>query len=198
MIIEVLKKEDTSLSAKDLTDKLVLEFPEKLEHKKGQFEGDEKRAIIQIKAEVSASAVSNDNLFFRDRSFEPLKIGLVEQEIQDEDMEIEVINEDFENKQGLVYILGTQVFTKDGKELVKIGLTTQKIQDRINTLYNTSTPFEFTVLREYKTSSYAELEKAMHKLLNKYRPNPAREFFVSDCLEFADEIYELHKKIEDN
>jgi hypothetical protein len=36
----------------------------------------------------------------------------------------------------------------------------------------------------------------MHKLLNRFRPNPAREFFTNDCLEFADEIFELHKRIE--
>lgn len=30
MVIEVLKKEDTSLSAKDLTDKLVLEFADEI------------------------------------------------------------------------------------------------------------------------------------------------------------------------
>lgn len=195
MIIEVLKKMDTSLKVKDLTDKLVSEFPEKLEDKKIQFNGDEKLAKQQIYREIHQTTLSDDSTFFRDKSFKPLQIGLIEQ--SDDISESNLENEDFESENGLVYVLSTNTFTKEGKELVKIGITTQKIEDRINNLYKTNTPFKYTVLRTYNTRLYEELEKAMHNLLYKYRPNLAREFFTSDCLSFADEIFELHKRIEE-
>lgn len=194
MVIDILNEEGNSLKVKDITNKLIKKFPEKLESKTIQKNGDKKLALDQIKAEVSSLTVENDSTFFRDKTSRPVLVGLIEE--NEEKLEIESLDEDFESELGIVYILGTNTFTKDAKELVKIGLTTLKVQDRIKSLYTSGVPFEFTVLREYKTSSYAELEKAMHKLLNKYRPNPAREFFTKDCLEFADEVYELHKKIE--
>jgi len=194
MVIDILKQENNSLMVKDITNKLVKKYPEKIEAKSIQKNGDKKLALSQIKAEVSSLSVENDSLFFRDKSSKPVLVGLVEE--NEEKLEIESLDEDFESDRGIVYILGTDTYTKDAKELVKIGLTTLQVKDRIKSLYTSGVPFEFKVLREYKTSSYAELEKAMHKLLNKYRPNPAREFFTSDCLDFADEIYELHKKIE--
>ncbi|MGB5793827.1 GIY-YIG nuclease family protein, partial [Poseidonibacter sp.] len=193
-VIDILKQENNSLIVKDITNKLVTKYPEKLEAKTIQKNGDKKLALDQIKAEVSSLSVENDSVFFRDKSSKPVLIGLVEE--NEEKLEIESLNEDFESEMGIVYILGTDTFTKDAKELVKIGLTTLKVQEHIKSLYTSGVPLEFKVLREYKTSSYAELEKAMHKLLNRFRPNPAREFFTSDCLDFADEIYELHRKIE--
>ncbi len=196
MVIEVLNEEKKLLTVKDITEKLVKKFPEKLEAKTLQRNGDTKLALDQIKAEVSSLTVENDSTFFRDKSSKPVLVGLIEED--EEKLEVEAQDEDFESDFGIVYILGTNTFTKDAKELVKIGLTTLKIEDRIKSLYTSGVPFEFRVLREYKTSSYAELEKAMHKLLNRFRPNPAREFFTNDCLEFADEIFELHKKIEIN
>jgi len=194
MVIDILKQENKSLIVKDITNKLVKKYPEKLEAKSIQKNGDKKLALSQIKAEVSSLSVENDSLFFRDKSTKPVLVGLVEE--NEEKLEIESLDEDFESDIGIVYILGKDTYKKDAKELVKIGLTTLEVKNRIKSLYTSGVPFEFKVLREYKTSSYAELEKAMHKLLNKYRPNPAREFFTSDCLGFADEIYELHKKIE--
>jgi len=194
MVIDILKQENKSLIVKDITNKLVKKYPEKLESKSSQFNDDKKLAQQQIYREIHQVTISDDTAFFRDKNFKPLQIGLIEE--NQEKIEIESKNEDFESDIGIVYILGTDTFTKDAKELVKIGLTTLPVKDRIKSLYTSGVPFEFKVLREYKTSSYAELEKAMHKLLNKYRPNPAREFFTSDCLDFADEIYELHKKIE--
>ncbi|MFK2823661.1 GIY-YIG nuclease family protein [Arcobacter sp. YIC-80] len=194
MVIDILVESDSSLIIKDLTTKLIKKYPEKLEAKILQKDGDKKQAISQLKAEISSLTVDNDSLFFRDKSSKPVKVGLIEE--NEERLEIESQDENFESDLGIVYILGTNTFTKDGCELVKIGLTTLKIQERIKSLYTSGVPFEFTVLREYKTPHYEELEKAMHKLLNSFRPNPSREFFIKECLLFADEVYELHKKIE--
>jgi hypothetical protein len=194
MVINILTEEGNPLIVKSIANKLVQNYPEKLESKTIQKNGDKKLALDQIKAEISSLSVENDSLFFRDKSSKPVLVGIVDE--NEEKLEIESLNEDFESDSGIVYILGTNTFTKDAKELVKIGLTTLRVEERIKSLYTSGVPFEFRVLREYKTSSYSELEKAMHKLLNKYRPNPAREFFTSDCLDFADEIFELHKRIE--
>lgn len=190
MVINILTEEGKPLTVKSIANKLVKKYPEKLESKTIQKNGDKKLALDQIKAEISSLSVENDSLFFRDKSSKPVLVGIIDE--NEEKLEIESVNEDFESDSGIVYILGTNTFTKDAKELIKIGLTTLKVEER----YTSGVPFEFRVLREYKTSSYSELEKAMHKLLNKYRPNPAREFFTSDCLDFADEIFELHKRIE--
>ena len=40
--------------------------------------------------------------------------------------------EDYETEEGIVYVLKTNTFTKDGKEILKIGFTTQNVQKRIN------------------------------------------------------------------
>ncbi len=193
MVIDILTLENSSLNIKQLTTKLIAKYPEKLESKMLQKNGDKKLAISQIKAEVSSLTVDNDSIFFRDKSSKPVLVGLVEE--NEEKLEIESIEEDFESETGIVYILSTNTFTKDAKELVKIGLTTRTMKDRIKSLYTTGVPFEFTVLREYNTSNYEQLEKAMHKLLHNFRPNQTREFFTKDCLDYADEIYALHKKI---
>jgi len=195
MIIEVLKKSDDPITVKDLTDKLVLEFNEKLEDKKTQFNGDEKKAKQQIYREIHRITLSDDSTFFRDKSVKPLKVGLVE---EDEYIEEELENEDFESDEGIVYILATNTFTKDAKEIVKIGKTTQKIEDRIKNLYKTNTVYKYTILKLYTTNSYEKLESGMQKLLNRYRLNASREFFTIDCLEFADEIYEIFKRVEGN
>lgn len=194
MVINILNEESNSLSVKDITSKLVKKYPEKLEFKSSQFNDNKKLAQQQIYREIHQVTINDDVAFFRDKKFKPLKIGLIEE--NQEKLELESLDEDFESETGIVYILSTNTFTKDAKELVKIGLTTRTMKDRIKSLYTTGVPFEFTVLREYTTSSYEQLERAMHKLLHNFRPNQTREFFTKDCLDYADEIYELHKKIE--
>lgn len=85
--------------------------------------------------------------------------------------------EDPEQVTGLVYVLGTGVFTKEGKRIVKIGYTTQDIATRIRQLYTTGAMFQFEELASYRVDNYDLLEQALHKLLAPFRLNNAREFF---------------------
>ena len=103
--------------------------------------------------------------------------------------------EKLEKGEGTLYILGTNLFTKDGKEIVKIGITTGPVEARIRQLYNTSVPYRFRVIQEVETTNYSELEQALHKMFDPYRINKSREFFTEDCLEFVDTLIDVHKKI---
>ena len=194
MIVNVLKK-NGPMTVKSITDEVIQSYPEKIEQKILQ-QGDPQKGRNQLYREIHGNTINADDTFYRDKSTKPLTVGLLDLEDEEEKIEIESQSEDFDKDEGTVYILGTQTYTKDGKELVKIGLTTLPVKERIRSLFTSGVPFEFTIKREYATSSYAELEKAMHKLLDRYRPNKAREFFTEECLVFADEIYALHKKIE--
>ena len=104
--------------------------------------------------------------------------------------------EDFESDEGMVYVLRTNTYTKDGKEIIKIGFTTQDIKKRVTQLFTTGVPFAFQVHRSYKTRNFIELEQALHKLLNPYKINKSREFFTEDALPFIEKIVELHKAIQ--
>ncbi len=104
--------------------------------------------------------------------------------------------EDYEKEEGSVYILKTNTFTKEGKEIIKIGFTTQDIKKRINQLYTTGVPFEFEVHKTYNTRNFIELEQALHKLLAPFKINKSREFFTEDALLFIEKIVEIHRSIQ--
>lgn len=195
MITAVLKK-NGPMPVKGITEVIMTMYPEKIDQKIVQQGGDLQKGKNQLYREIHGNTINSDDTFYRDKSTTPLTVGLLNFEDEEQKLEIESQAEDFDSEVGTVYILGTQTYTKEGKELVKIGLTTLPVQERMKSLFTSGVPFEFTVKREYPTSSYAELEKAMHKLLDKFRPNKAREFFTEECLFFADDIYALHKKIE--
>jgi hypothetical protein len=75
-----------------------------------------------------------------------------------------------------MYVLGTNLYTKEGEEIVKIGITTGSVDARISQLYTTGVPFRFRVIKKYETKNYYELEQALHRLLEPYRINRSREF----------------------
>jgi hypothetical protein len=139
---------------------------------------------------------------YSDRSEKPMRLSLagecspmLESEEDVEDTIAAENLEKLEKGQGTLYLLGTNLFTKNGKEIVKIGITTGPVQARINQLYNTSVPYRFRVIQEIETASYSELEQALHKLFDPFRINKSREFFSEDCLEFVDTLIDIHRKI---
>jgi hypothetical protein len=134
--------------------------------------------------------VRTNEAFDCDKNQKPMKITLVEA-----DEVSETLIDDFESETGIVYVLKTDTFTKDGKEIIKIGFTTQPIAQRINQLYTTGVPFKFKVHAQIKTGNYVELEQAFHKLLAPFKLNKSREFFTQDALVFIPQIVEIHKKV---
>ncbi len=97
---------------------------------------------------------------------------------------------------GTVYVLGTQTYTREGAEIVKIGITAGSVEQRIKQLFTTSAALPFRVLLQFETNNYAELEKALHHLLDPFRINRSREFFLDTCLLFVDAILKIHTDIQ--
>ncbi len=97
--------------------------------------------------------------------------------------------EDFENDRGFVYVLRTDTYAKDGREIIKIGFTTQGVNQRINQLYTTGVPFKFKIHATYQTKNFILLEAALHKLLDPFKLSKSREFFLEDALAYIDKLH---------
>ena len=136
------------------------------------------------------SIVRTSESFFCDKKTKPMKISLVD------DSEPSPNVEDYESNDGIVYVLRTETYTKDGKEIIKIGFTAQDIDKRINQLYSTGVPFKFKVQKTYRTKNFIELESAIHKLLDPFKLNKSREFFTEDALKYIDKIIDVHEQIQ--
>lgn len=141
------------------------------------------------------TTVRNDDRYLIDRSTKPYRVSVESNEAVEEALE-PVEGEDPEQVTGLVYVLGTGVYTRDGKRIVKIGYTTQDLATRIRQLYTTGAMFQFEELASYRVDNYDLLEQALHKLLAPFRLNNAREFFSEDALPFVTEIAEIHQRIQ--
>ncbi len=81
-------------------------------------------------------------------------------------------------KYGYVYILKNEYMPG----LIKIGIT-DNLEERMRTLYNTSVPVAFDVIKACKVK-YGDCRKIEHALHNAFEPdrvNPRREFFKMDA-----------------
>lgn len=139
---------------------------------------------------------------FSDKSTKPITLSSWPQDsIAPEDGVDELETEDLHKLEvglGTVYVLGTNLYTKDCLEIVKVGITTGSIEARIRQLYTTGVPFRFRLIRSYETSNYAELEQSLHKLLDPYRINRSREFFTERCLDYVERVVAIHDEIQES
>lgn len=77
----------------------------------------------------------------------------------------------------IVYVLTNEAMPG----LVKIGLTTDKVESRIGQLSNHSgVPLPFECYFAAEVDSCEKLEKILHQLFSEHRINPKREFFKID------------------
>lgn len=142
--------------------------------------------------------VRNCDEFFCDRSTTPLTVRLmdtedaIDSELQNTD------EEEVESESGYVYFLGTGLFTADGREVIKIGRTANSVDNRIQQLYTTSTPYRFRLIRVIESRHYEALERIFHLNFVQFRLNSAREFFSDAVLAYVDSIVELHTQITAN
>ncbi len=97
---------------------------------------------------------------------------------------------------GTLYVLATQTYTKEGLEILKIGITAGSVEDRIKQLFTTSAVMPFKVVRQLETENFVELEKALHHLLAPFRINRSREYFSDQCLPFVDAVLKIHGDIQ--
>lgn len=86
-----------------------------------------------------------------------------------------------ETTHGLIYVLTNECMPG----LVKIGMTTQSIKDRMNKLYGTGVPVQFECVFAFRVpvDDVRKVEKIVHSRYKKERKNPHREFFMIDDIE---------------
>jgi T5orf172 domain len=196
-VVAVIGRSGESLSPAEIRDRLKLYYP--------QFYGTDSHAGMVERGScqsldhalmLQVYNLAKNSRFICDRSSRPMKLSLSEVEklpIDDgsEFVSAESIEQDF----GVVYVLKTGTFTKMGKEIVKIGITSGDINSRVSQLFTTGVPYRFQVYAVYKITGFIEVERALHLLLNKYRLNNSREFFSDEVLPFVEKIVALHEDI---
>lgn len=97
---------------------------------------------------------------------------------------------------GTLYVLATHTYTREGAEILKIGITAGTVEQRIKQLFTTSAAMPFRVVLQLETPNYAELEKALHHLLDPFRINRSREFFSDQCLPYVEAVLKIHNEIQ--
>ena len=201
---ELLSNSPEGLTPQEIRDLIIERYPElygTASHRNNVERGHYKDIEHALLAQIYV-VQRNASDIYSDRSQKPMKLSLLSEEVQSTEV-IEysddiISTEDLDKLEkglGTLYILGTHLYTKHGKEIVKIGITSGSVEKRISQLYNTSVPYRFRVIQEFETSNYAELEQSMHKIFDPFRINKSREFFIEDCLEFIDDLFAIHKKI---
>jgi len=164
---------------------------------KGHYKDIDHALLAQIY--VAARAAGQIDV---DRTQKPMKPVLAagasdEASVADEPIDTENL-EKLEAGVGTLYVLGTNLYTKAGEEIVKIGITTGSVEARVTQLYTTGVPFRFRVINQFETKNYYELEQSLHNLLEPYRINRSREFFTEKCLPHVDKIIAIHKELHSN
>lgn len=98
---------------------------------------------------------------------------------------------------GYVYILTNPSFREDW---VKIGKSTRPVDIRSKELDNTAVPLPFEIFATIKTVKYNEVEKHVHKMIDRLtdlRIRQNREFFNVPPQIALDIFYDISKMIED-
>lgn len=193
-IRQVLTSSNEPMTPQEIRDQIKIQFPQFYgtdSHNNNVQKGYYKDIDHAVLAQIYTAVKTNDS-FMCDKSSKPLKVTFV----GDEDDLTSIDIEDYEANEGIVYVLKTDTFTKNGKEIVKIGFTAQDINKRINQLYSTGVPFKFKVYKTYQTKNFIELESAIHKLCDPFNLNKSREFFTEDVLIFMDKIFDIHDQIQ--
>lgn len=190
----VLRESTQPLSPGQIRDKIKVAYPhlyQTEEHRagieRGNFQNFDHALLNPIYGLVKRSFD-----FILDRSTKPMRVSLASEEASEE----ESAEEDYEAEHGLVYVLGTGLYTSAGKKIVKVGHTTQALAARIAQLYTTGTPFQFEELHSWRTRNYTELEQAMHRLFAPYRINRGREFFTEEVLQHVHAVAAIHAAIQ--
>lgn len=207
VIRTILRAHPDGLTPQQLRDKIKAEYPDYYgteSHLRNVDKGHYKDIDHALLAQIYIVPRQASDIF-TDRSTKPMTLALgaspadSDPDVYDAPDPIETENlERLEAGAGTVYVLGTNLYTRDGEEIVKVGITTGDVQDRIRQLYTTGVPTKFHVIQTYDVHNYLDLEQSLHRLLDPYRINRAREFFTEQCVPFVDRIASLHMEIQAN
>ena len=196
-VASVIQKEGVSLSPAEIRDRMKSDYP--------QFYGTEPhqgmvdRGSCQSLDHALMLQVYNlakNARFICDRSSKPMRLSIAEDETPQHEEKADLISDEaIERDIGTVYILKTGTFTREGHEIIKIGITSGEVEQRITQLYTTGVPYRFSIHAAHKISGFIEMERALHSLLARFRINNSREFFTDNALPFVDKIIALHLEI---
>ncbi|WP_226982067.1 GIY-YIG nuclease family protein [Vibrio harveyi] len=165
-------------------------------HQRSVDRGSYKDLDHAILAQIYSTTRSLNDVFV-DRSTKPVVLSLLSGQTE-ESAESDPIEENLEKLEsgvGTLYVLGTNLFDKRGNEIIKIGITTGSVENRISQLYTTGVPYRYRVLKEVETYNYALLEQSLHKLLDPFRVNRSREFFLETALPYVEQVLDIHNAI---
>lgn len=207
IIRSILRECPSGMTPQEIRDQIKAEYPDRYgteAHRRNVDKGHYNNLDHALLAEIYIATRQASDIY-SDKSTRPMTLTLEPASPIDKSIEAEasdsIENEDLnrlEKGVGTVYVLGTNLFTETGAEIVKIGITTGNVDQRIQQLYTTGVPTKFRVLQTYYVQNYAELEQALHKLLDPYRINRAREFFIAQCIPYIERIVAIHTEIQDS
>ncbi|WP_338522401.1 GIY-YIG nuclease family protein [Pseudomonas batumici] len=198
----ILRDDPTGMTPQEIRAVVKIHYPEYYgteSHLRNVQNGNYKDVDHAVLARIYIACRSAPDIF-ADKSQKPHRMSL-ETDAEPTELGAENIIEG-ENLEkladdiGTLYVLGTNLFTVDGIEIVKIGITTGPVDKRITQLYTTGVPFRFRVISQLETTNCSKLEQALHCLFDKYRINKAREFFTAHCLDHIPDLIAIHQKIE--
>lgn len=184
MIQDVLVNGDTN---KEIYDKIISKSPEWLEKKIPQFES-EKKAIQQLRVQISERLNYYEGTLFEiDRSSRPFRYSFIDRtepvDNDDDDIIIDGTQTEEEIDTGYIYILDTNLYTKDNRSIYKIGKAND-LDKRIKQLDNEQGCYQkHTIKYTYHVERPYKIEHGIHCILDKGRVNPKKEGFYSDYVE---------------
>jgi len=117
-------------------------------------------------------------------------------EASNKELIIEKKNNQFSGKNsGYIYVVRTPTMSKN---IFKIGLTRNDVEDRLKQLSNTSIPDKFYKVQEWNVADCVKAEKQVHEILDEYRIDQRREFFEIDFSIAAETITKVCNTINKN
>ena len=201
LIRQILRTHPEGMTPQQIRDTIKANHPDFYgteSHRRNVEKGHYKDLDHALLAQIYVASRTGGQIFV-DKAKKPIRLSLVpgaNQDISVPDEEIDAENfEKLEAGIGRLYVLGTALYTKDGEEIVKIGITTGAVESRITQLYTTGVPFRFHVIKDVETKNYYELEQSLHKLLDPFRINKSREFFTDKCLPYVEKVISIHNDI---
>src|SRR5581483_8650726 len=182
LVRQILRSRPEGMTPQQIRDKIKSDYPEHYgteSHRRNVEKGHYKDIDHALLAQIYVAARSASQISV-DKTQKPIKLiaspgSLDEAECTEEQIDTENLDR-LEAGVGTMYVLGTHLYTKEGEEILKIGITTGSVEARISQLYTTGVPFRFRVIKEFETKNYFELEQALHRLLEPFRINRSREF----------------------
>lgn len=165
----------------DILNKILTKYPDVLIYKTAYYDGNEKTALHQLKAEVSSHLHQYEDRYFTiDRSEHPNRHSL----ITDDDDEVAIVNITIDDPDiGHIYFIDPRILTPSGRKIVKIGVATN-IEQRMKQLSAQQFAIcKLTLMKHYEVHRPFKVERALHCALDRGRVAANKELFYMDHID---------------